>query len=91
MEDDLNLSGNGRQPTFFGKMGNNLNFFEMAKWKMTKKFGQKRRWPQFKRQRQPQIWQNGRQPQFFAKWKILIIKVIEDNLNFYVNGRWPQF
>ena len=42
MEDDLNILENGRQPQFFLKMKDNLNFFEIEddlklfwKWKKT--------------------------------------------------------
>jgi hypothetical protein len=34
------------------------------------------------------LWQNGKRPQFFAKWKTtIILKVKEDDLNFQVNIR----
>ena len=35
---------------------------------------------------------NGRQPQFFGKWKTTsIFWKMEDDLNFLENGRQPQF
>ena len=37
------------------------------------------------------ILENGRQPQFFSKWKTTSIFLkLEDNLNCFENGRHPQ-
>ena len=81
MEDDLNFSGNGRQPPF-SVNGSRLQF--LRKWKTTSTSEKWNMTPIFQEKEDDLHYSGkGRRPKFFRKWKMTsIFQEIEDDYSF---------